>query len=741
MYEAGGVSRLPAIHGMADERLRILAGGVNVTAACANHMNPPLTYSSASMVDKVEVYSGVVPVSKGGDSIGGTIIAEPRSPVFRAAAPRAPAPGVIGAPTLPLGPGADRDAVFSGEASSFFRSNNRGIGVSALVNAAADHYALLYNGSWSRATDYRAGGDGAKVLSTNFITENHQATLAYQNEGRLLSLRGAYSNIPYQGFVNQRMDMTANRSYQIEGKFQGGVDWGFLDARVYWHTVAHKMGFLGDKQVDNMPMATDGLDYGYSARLDHSLDAQNLLHLGSEFHGFRLNDWWEPIPGGGVMAARDNTTFMGASPLVYDMVMRMMTPNTQWNIRDGVRNRLGHYAEWEAKWTPQWSTLLGVRNDIVMSNAGQAAAYDPNYKAIMPMQLNGFWLPGVMLNPDALAAQIFNARDRRRTDVNFDMTAQVKYAPDPGTLYEAGYSRKTRSPNLYERYSWGVGTMTSAMINQFGDANGYVGNLGLKPEVAHTFAITGAWRDANKAWEARVSPYYSYVENYIDANRVGSFAFTGPALPGPYMFQELQFRNHKAMIWGVDASARAKLLDDPVVGKVHGNVVASYTYGRNLDTGDPRACGATTYANPLTLAAFAANQNCYLAAEAARKGDALYNIMPITARLWLEHQLGGWSNAIELNVVGAKTHVSVQRNELWTPAYALLSFRSSYAWDNFRIDFAVENLADTLYYPALGGFYYTGYKVWTNTGLTSFPLPSPVPGMGRNFIAGLTVKF
>ena len=38
----GGVSGLPAIRGLADDRLKIVVGGVQATATCANHMNSPL---------------------------------------------------------------------------------------------------------------------------------------------------------------------------------------------------------------------------------------------------------------------------------------------------------------------------------------------------------------------------------------------------------------------------------------------------------------------------------------------------------------------------------------------------------------------------------------------------------------------------------------------------------------------------------------------------------------------------
>ena len=37
----GGVSSLPVMHGMADDRVNVLINGMTIVSACANHMNPP----------------------------------------------------------------------------------------------------------------------------------------------------------------------------------------------------------------------------------------------------------------------------------------------------------------------------------------------------------------------------------------------------------------------------------------------------------------------------------------------------------------------------------------------------------------------------------------------------------------------------------------------------------------------------------------------------------------------------
>ncbi len=92
----------------------------------------------------------------------------------------------------------------------------------------------------------------------------------------------------------------------------------------------------------------------------------------------------------------------------------------------------------------------------------------------------------------------FNALDHAKTDVNFDATALVRFSPDASSQYEFGYTRKVRSPSIYKRYTWSTNKMASSMIGWFGDGNGYVGNVNLKPETANTIAATGRWSDPAK---------------------------------------------------------------------------------------------------------------------------------------------------------------------------------------------------------------------------------------------------
>lgn len=112
LYGAGAVSSLPAIHGLADDRLRIKVDGMDLIASCPNHMNPALSYLDPSQVGTLTVYTGISPVSLGGDSIGGSIVANTRAPEFAE-------------------PGQSR--LLKGEVGAFFRSNNNARGGNASV--------------------------------------------------------------------------------------------------------------------------------------------------------------------------------------------------------------------------------------------------------------------------------------------------------------------------------------------------------------------------------------------------------------------------------------------------------------------------------------------------------------------------------------------------------------------------------------------------------------------------------
>ncbi len=491
-----------------------------------------------------------------------------------------------------------------------------------------------------------------------YEAQNHALSLAMRDNSTLAIFDAGYQKIPYQGFPNQWMDMTGNEGWFMNGRYETKLDWGKLYLQMFYQHTAHEMEFLDDKKsgrvalnrMPSMPMLTDGENVGYKIKAEIPVSASSMLRVGNELHRNTLDDWWPPVAGSSAM----------------------MCCNTFWNINGGERTQLGTFAELESKWSREWSTLVGVRNDTVWMNTGDVQGYSVT-----------------MYGADA---DKFNKADHAKTDVNFDATAQARYEPNANSIYEAGFARKTRSPSLYERYTWSTNGMAMAMIGWFGDSNRYVGNLDLKPETANTASFTAAWHDAaRRDWQVKVTPYYSYVEDYIG---VQPFALNQS---GPYSL--LRLANQNAEIYGVDVSGSKLLAESLEHGRLTLTGVVNYTHGKDLSTDNP-----------------------------------LYHMMPLNARFGLEHKLGHWTNVAELNLVAEKTLVDPVRLEPKTAGYALVNLRSSYELENFRIDFGVENLFNTYYEPPLGGTYIGGFP----------PPPVPygaVPGMGRNVYAGVTFKF
>jgi len=675
-YGAGGVSSLPAIRGLADDRLRIKVDGMDLIAACPNHMNPALSYIDPTRVDSIKVYAGITPVSVGGDSIGGTIVVESAEPQFAR-----PGEGLL----------------TQGEAGAFYRSNGNAMGANLSATLAGENLSVTYTGSTAQSDNYTAGDNFKtttatgraghtlpldEVGSTAYKSINHALDFALRNDNHLVDLKLAHQKIPYENFPNQRMDMTDNTSNQVNLGYTGEYQWGVLKARVYHEKTEHEMDFGEDKRfwyggasggamavngipcspisggmtgcAAGMPMYTEGKTSGASVSAELPLSKRDTLRVGSEYQAYRLDDWWAPS---------------GAN----------MWPGTFWNISNGERDRYALFGEWEAKISPQWTSLVGLRHETVKMDTGDVQGYN------------------TASGPTIADAAAFNALDHDITDRNWDLTALARYEPDATQTYEVGVAQKTRSPNLYERYTWSSWTMAAVMNNFVGDGNGYIGNIDLKPEVAHTLSLAADWHDARKkTWGVRVAPYYTQVRDYIDAT------CNNAACPDD-QFNVLKYVNQSARLVGVDLSGHFLAARSAAYGDFTVSGIVNYTRGENRDT-----------------------------------GDNLYNIMPLNAKLALTQKHGRLTNTLEGQFVAAKNDVSDVRNEIETAGYSLFNLRSSYQWKQVRLDVGIDNLFDKGYALPLGGAY---VGQGTTMSINGVPWGIAVPGPGRSLYAGLNYQF
>ncbi len=301
LRDNGQLASVPLLHGMGDERARLLVDGMTVSSSCPNHMNPPLSYIASSQATAITVMAGITPVSMGGDSIGGTISVESRQPVF-------------------AGPGEKLRE--EGASSGFFRGNGQNYGGSLSEWVAGRNLAIGYNGAWTTNSDY-SDGSGHKVTSTYAQTTDHAVTLAAQGAGNLLVLDAGLHHTPYEGFPSEQMDMVRNYAESLNLRYHRSLGQAALDARVYWQGAWHSMNIGHDKSTFPMPMwmpmNTHGRDLGYSLQLDLPIGDKHTLKAGNELHRFVLDDRWPAVPG--------------TAP--------MMGPDTFVSINDGRRVLLG----------------------------------------------------------------------------------------------------------------------------------------------------------------------------------------------------------------------------------------------------------------------------------------------------------------------------------------------------------------------------------------------------------------
>lgn len=542
---AGGVSQMPVLRGLADDRLKQSINGAEVTSACANHMNPPLSYAAASQVESVQVNLPVSSVEKGGDSIGGSVEVVTLKPKF-GAAPVA-AEGKTSSEKKSAAGTAATDNQYAGELSAAYRSNGKGLSVGGKTEIHNDNLSLSYAGNWSRS-DNLEDGHGNTIKSTEYESQNHEAALGIKSDMGETVFRGHYQHIPYQGYPNQYMDMVNNDAWGVSVEQKLDYDWGKLEAQAYFNDVRHSMNFLADKLPANMPMETDGQDFGYSLKGETQVAEGTTLRIGNELHRQLLDEWWPPVTG-----------------------MAGMCCNDYWLINDGERTRLGTYAEIEKQLSETVTAIVGIRNDIVWMDTGNVQGYNTN-------------MPPAMGSGYVADANAFNAADHSKRDVNFDATAMLKYDPQAGQHFEFGYARKTRSPNFYERYAWSgspafnPSKMAMRMIGWFGDANGYAGNLAIDPEVAHHFSATARIGDPDgKSWELSVSPYYAYVNDYIGVAQIPGSPATGATY--------LRFVNQDAEFFGFDAAGHVMVVEDSAYGSFDLGAKLAYVRGKNKDTG------------------------------------------------------------------------------------------------------------------------------------------------------------
>ena len=694
----GAVSSIPVIRGLADNRINTLVDGVDAIPACPNHMNTPLSYVDPSSIKSIQVYKSYKPVSIGLNSIGGAIVASTGQPIFAE----------------------EGKNLVTGNIGGFLQSNNSAYGANVNVTAATDWLSVNYTGSTSGANNYTAAKSfknqqtvsgngksvwipGDEVASTAYKTTNQSASLALKADQHTVQFKYSWQDIPYEYYPNQRMDMTGNQQQRYNLQYWGGYDWGKLEAQAYYEQLNHNMDFGPYKTSPNMPMDTNSNTSGAKIKGDINIAQNSLLRTGAEWQRYFLNDSW------GV-----NSTSSMMKPYVFQ------------NINGGVQQIGSVFAEWEEKFTQDLKSELGVRYSLVNSSTGNVHGYNYNYapsntscgsvNCTTTSAAQGY--TGTAgnqqganagaafgLGAESSDAANLNNGTRSRSFNDVDVVLTTSYKQSERQDMQLGLARQVRAPSLYELYSWSTWQMAAIMNNYVGDGNGYFGNPNLKPETSYTASAVYDLHTNDRDYVVKASPFYSYVNNYIDAVQwSGSAAQGSPTNPlVPNRFNVLRYVNQNSNLAGIDLDGQMPIAKTDF-GRFSAQGLFNWTYGKNLVT-----------------------------------GYGLYNVMPVNGKLNFTHQYGGWDNQIQLVAVANKNNMlSVERNEIPTPGYFLTNLKASYSWPMVRVDAGINNVFNTMYYQPLGGAY---VGQGATMGINSVPWGTPVPGMGVSYYTALNVKF
>jgi len=404
-------------------------------------------------------------------------------------------------------------------------------------------------------------------------------------------------------------------------------------------------------------MEADGITAGLAVDTEIFLNDQDTLKVGSEIQYYQLDDTWASNSGEG-----------------------MMTGNAFLNINNGKRNRFDIYGQLDSLWTENWITSLGARLGIVQTDSDDVHGYNQTDS---------------MSSNQLADSDTFNASKRKKTDENIDISLLTRYNMEEDSSIELGYSMKTRSPNLYQRYTWSTWAMAANMNNLYGDGNGYVGNIDLEPETAHKIGLVLNHQDDNKNWRIKINPYYTYISDYIDANVIAN---RGDG------YRNLKFDNQTATIYGLDVGADMHLFRTLNFGNF--NLLSKFNYqkGRNTDA-----------------------------------DTDLYNMMPPNLTLAINQNVGSWNNSLSMLLVDKKDNVNSTRQERETAGFTKFDFVTSYQWESVSIIGEVENILDKSYADPLGGEY-LGQGATMSTGITRAN-GTQVYAMGRSFNVALSYSF
>lgn len=308
----GAQTGIVQLHGLFNERVKVLVDGMDITPACPNHMDPPLHYAAIDSTNQLDVIAGITPVSQGGDSIAGTVIVKSAPALFTK-------DGKL-APQVRLHAG--------------YTSGNDATNVGATLGVANQTTSFGYRGEDIRAGNYVT--PRGTVADTGFKTTRHDIYWAHQVESGQIRLDVGQHNTRDAGTPALPMDMVKDDANKASLSYVGNTAVGAVEARVYVHDIDHLM--------DNYSLRPNTGTKAYAPANSKNIG----VTLSSKVGNFKYG-------------AEYLTNDFNAYSQVLGGARKDMFNNSR-------RDRFGLYGEWLGSVAPDWTLLAGARADRVSMN-------------------------------------------------------------------------------------------------------------------------------------------------------------------------------------------------------------------------------------------------------------------------------------------------------------------------------------------------------------------------------------
>ena len=507
----GELTGIAQYRGMFGDRIQVSVDGAQINGAGPNAMDAPLHYAPVAILESLTINRGIVPVSKGQETIGGYVEANTYAGDF----------------------GTTKGFEFSGRAYAGAQSVNSGDVLSGFFSMANDTHILRGFVMQERADDLEFP-DG-NITPSEYERERFDLGYSFVTGAHEFSIDFARNNTKDAGTASLPMDILSIDSDLFRSRYTFSASEGVFTVELsasdneHWMTNYHlrRPPQTAASTADPMRFRRNWAvseNYGFALKYEQFADNGNWLY-GIDGH---------------FAEHRSIITNPNSTPFYIS------------NFNDVNRDIIGAFVERQISLNARTGLETGIRvNHVSMDSVPVSANLNPmNMMMGMPVMMNN--LAG------SLSTQ-FNNDNVAQTDTNVDAFVRLSYQTDGDATWYIGAARKTRSPSYQERYLWIPLEATGGLA----DGKTYIGNPNLNPEVAHEIELGLDLENSRYGIYPRI--FYKRVSDYIQGtpstnvtanNFAQMMANMGMGMPNP-----LQFSNVDARFYGLDIDSNFSIND------------------------------------------------------------------------------------------------------------------------------------------------------------------------------------